>query len=240
MLTLILQNSKLRQRSLNLILQLLLVAIIFILHNNDLISSLPLAFLLSNAVHYSLIALADIYEDDDPNNKNKYLVQLGLLSYFVAGLFFGLFENEYIRLHAFIVLLGNWFGGKVDTTMWKLMFCVYLGTIFGYEFGPALLSAEGLNLATYNYSLLIYSAFAVSIICVCERLSEKNQQAWMVHSILFFIWALIQGPFYQEGILFLMGGLAYESTKVMAGFITTTTPKSTSSNTSSLQLSQTL
>lgn len=211
MLTILLQNSKLQERSSNLLLQLVLLIIIFVSYSDHLLSTLSLGILISHVFHYSLIALADIYEDDYPEDNKKYLVHIGLLLYFACGVTFGLFDNEFLRLHIFIVLLGNWFGGKVDTTMWKVFFFIYLGTLVSYEVNSLSFLDNGLMLA-------VYSCVAVFMICLCERLSEKKQHAWMLHSVLFFAWALYQGAYYQEGVLFILGGLAYEVTKLSMGF----------------------
>ncbi len=212
MLALVLQNSKLQERSVNLFLQLFLLIIIFTLYSDHLLSTLSLAIIVSHVFHYSLIALADIYEDDFPEDNKKYIVQFGLLLYFVGAVVFGLFENEFLRLHIFIVLLGNWFGGKVDTPMWKAFFFIYLGTLISYEVTALSFLDNGLVLG-------LYACVAVFMIGLCERLSEKRQDAWMLHSILFFVWALYQGAYYQEGVLFILGGLAYEVTKLSAGLI---------------------
>lgn len=211
MLAIFLQNQKLQERSFNLLLQFVLLAIIFALHSDHLLATLSLGIFISHIFHYGLIALADIYEDDYPEDNKKYLVQFGLLLYFVSAVLFGFFENEFLRLHIFIVLLGNWFGGKVDTTMWKIFFFIYLGTLVGYEINASSFSDSGLFLG-------LYSLVAVFMIGLCERLSEKRQDAWILHSILFFVWALYQGAYYQEGVLFILGGLAYEVTKLLAGF----------------------
>ncbi|BDS14439.1 hypothetical protein [Aureispira anguillae] len=213
MLTILLQNSKLLERSLNLLFQLVLLIIIFVLYTDDIVHALPVGILVSHVVHYGLIALADIYEDDYPESNKKYYAYIGMLLYFLGGITFGLFENEFIRLHILIVLAGNWLGGKVDTTMWKSLFFIYFSTMIGYE----LLS---FSLFDNGFTMLIYASFAIFMISLCERLSEKNQQAWMLHSSLFFGWALVQGAFYQEGVLFMLGGLSYEITKLSMGFAT--------------------
>jgi hypothetical protein len=210
MLAIFLKDSKLQERSFNLFLQLFLLIIIFTLYSDHLLGTISLGIFISHIFHYSLIALADIYEDDYPEDNRKYLVQFGLLLYFVCAVVFGLFENEFLRLHIFIVLLGNWFGGKVDTAMWKVFFLIYLGTLIGYEI-------NSLGFLEHGISFLLYGLTAVFMIGLCERLSEKRQDAWMLHSILFFIWALYQGAYYQEGVLFILGGLAYEVTKLSAG-----------------------
>jgi hypothetical protein len=203
----LLQDAKLQERTSNFILQAILLIFIFTICSGSLFSEVPAWMLLSQGVHYGLIALADIYEDDYPesNKKNWAYLLLGLL--FVWSIIVGLFENPYIRLHAAIILMGNLFGGKVDTTSWKIVFVVYMSTIISYE----IIYAE---LLMYGSSALLYGLFATCIICLCERLSERNQTAWVIHSFIFFTWALFQGAYFQEGVIFLVGGLGYEVVKI--------------------------
>lgn len=215
MSTSLLQDVKLQERTSNLILQSALVILIFITCSNSLFSKIPMWMLLSQGVHYGLIALTDIYEDDYPesNKKNWAYLLLGLL--FIWSIAVGLFENPYIRLHAIIILMGNLFGGKVDTTSWRIVFVVYMSTIISYEF----MNGE---LLMFGLSAILYGLFATCIICLCERLSEKNQKAWIIHSLIFFIWALFQGAYFQEGVIFLVGGLGYEIVKISFKLLTNT------------------
>lgn len=208
MLALILRSAKLQERSVNFIIQLVLLAIVFSLHSNNLAITMPISIIFGQIIHYSLIALGDIYEDDYSDYNSKYIVYAGLGLFFVTAIATGMFENEFFRLHAFIVIIGNLLGGKVDTMLWKVFFVIYLGTLGWFEFN---------SMELMNGTALLYSIAAMGTICLCERLSEKKQQAWVIHSTIFFVWALVQGAYFQEGLLFILGGWSYEATKLVAG-----------------------
>ena len=211
MLAILLQSVKLQERTLNFLLQFFLLTFIFITCADSLFAAVPMWMLVAQGVHYGLIALTDIYEDDFPESKKKNWTYLSLVIFFVWAIAAGFYENEFIRLHTFIVLMGNLMGGKIDTKSWKIVFAVYMGTIVGYE----LMSFE---LLSGGSTLLLYLMATTAVICTCERLSELNQKAWMLHSFMFFAWALFQGAYFQEGVIFIVGGLGYEFIKVTFGF----------------------
>lgn len=211
MLAILLQNAKLQERTLNLFLQFFLLLFIAMMCADTLFIAVPAWILAFQIGHYALIAITDIYEDDYPESRKKYYTYVGLIVYFIAGIGLGLYENEFVRLHTFIVLMGNWFGGKIDTVSWKVVFAVYMSTIIGFEIVSWGLVEDG-------FIALGYACIATGVICLCERLSEKNQQAWIIHTLLFFTWAMLQGAYYQEGVLFILGGLGYEVAKVTFGF----------------------
>lgn len=207
MLARLLQSAKLRARVLNLLLQSFSLSLIFMTCGDSLLAAVPLWIVFSQALHYALIALTDIYEDDYPEGKKK-LSYLMLSLFFVWTLASGFYENEFIRLHTFVVLMGSMLGGKIDTKGWRVVFWLYMATIGVYELMNLDLLADGVR-------VLLYAAGAVTVVFLCERLSEINQKAWMLHSVLFTGWALIQGTYYQEGVLFIIGGLGYEIVKVI-------------------------
>lgn len=206
MYTLIKQNNKLRARLIDVCIQFLFISIIFSLHYQELAATLPLVIVVGQIIHYALIAVGDFYVDSYPNSKNKYYIYFGFLLFIAAAFYFNIFENPYMRLHAFIVLIGNLLGGKVDTRLWKVLFVMYLATIIGYEVSSPFLFILGPQ-------AIMYGIAAILIIGLCERLSEHFSQAWLIHSCIFFIWAVVQGLFYQEGLLFMMGGTVYAATK---------------------------
>lgn len=211
MLAILLQNAKLQERTLNMLLQFFLLLFIAMMCADTLFVAIPAWILAFQMGHYALIAITDIYEDDYPESRKKYYTYVALIVYFIAGVALGFYENEFVRLHTFIVLMGNWFGGKIDTVSWKVVFAVYMSTIIGFEIASWSLINDGLI-------ALGYAGIATGVICLCERLSEKNQQAWIIHTLLFFTWAMLQGMYYQEGVLFILGGLGYEVAKVTFGF----------------------
>lgn len=220
MLAILLQSVKLQERTLNFLLQFFLLTFIFIACADSLFAAVPMWMLVAQGVHYGLIALTDIYEDDFPESKKKNWTYLSLVIFFVWAIAAGFYENEFIRLHTFIVLMGNLMGGKIDTKSWKIVFAVYMGTIVGYE----LMSFE---LLSGGSTLLLYLMATTAVICTCERLSELNQKAWMLHSFMFFAWALFQGAYFQEGVIFIVGGLGYEFIKVTFGFAAETKNETT-------------
>lgn len=220
MLAILLQSAKLQERTLNFLLQFFLLTFIFIACGDTLFAAVPMWMLVAQGVHYGLIALTDIYEDDFPESKKKNWTYLSLVIFFVWAIAAGFYENEFIRLHTFIVLMGNLMGGKIDTKSWKIVFAVYMGTIVGYE----LMSFE---LLSGGSTLLLYLLATTAVICTCERLSEINQKAWMLHSFMFFAWALFQGAYFQEGVIFIVGGLGYEFIKVTFGFAAETKNETT-------------
>lgn len=220
MLAILLQSAKLQERTLNLLLQFFLLSFIFIACSDTLFSAVPMWMLVAQGVHYGLIALTDIYEDDFPESKKKNWSYITLVIFFVWAIASGFYENEFIRLHTFIVLMGNLMGGKIDTKSWRIVFAVYMGTILGYELMSFALLTDGLP-------VLMYLVATTAVICMCERLSEINQKAWMLHSFMFFAWALFQGAYFQEGVIFIVGGLGYEVVKVTFGFAAETNNETT-------------
>lgn len=206
MYTLLKQNNKLRARLIDVCIQISFILIILGLHAQELFATLPIIIIVGQIIHYALIAIGDFYVDSYPNSKNKYYIYFGFLLFIAAAFYFDIFANPYMRLHAFIVLAGNLLGGKVDTRLWKILFVMYLVTIVGYEIANPFLFILGPQ-------AIMYGVLAILVIGLCERLSEHFSQAWLIHSCIFFIWAIAQGLFYQEGLLFMLGGTIYAATK---------------------------
>lgn len=203
-----LQTRKQVGRTINLIIQSTVLLGLFMLLNNEIAASIPLIVLLWQAIHYGFMAWCDYYADDCPEKKCKYLVYTSMGLWTVAAIFMGVFASPYMRLHIFIVLIGNLIGGKVDNGLWKLFFAIYISIIAYFEF----LSPE---LFILDSSLILYTAMAISVIALCERLSEIHQNAWLIHTTVFGLWAVLQAPFYQEGILFILGSVMYAGLKLL-------------------------
>ncbi|MEZ4381322.1 MAG: hypothetical protein R3A79_08225 [Nannocystaceae bacterium] len=200
-------SAKLRARVLNFLLQSSALALILLVCGDSLLAAVPLWVIAAQALHYGLIALTDIYEDDYPAGK-KRSSYAALALFYVWSLSAGYYDNEFIRLHTFVVLMGSVLGGKIDTPSWKVVFWLYMATIVVYEL-------LNLDLLRGGLPLLLYIAGAAGVVFLCERLSEINQKAWMLHTVLFTGWALLHGGYFQEGVLFIVGGLGYETVKVL-------------------------
>ncbi|MCH2046240.1 MAG: hypothetical protein MK212_19150 [Saprospiraceae bacterium] len=203
-----LQTRKKVGRSINLIIQSSVLLGLFILLNTEIAASISPMVLLWQAVHYGLMAWCDYYTDDCPHKKSKYLVYSSMGLWTILALFAGVFESPYMRLHILIVLVGNWIGGKVDNRLWQLFFALYISIVAYFEFiSPQLFSLDP--------NLLFYTAMAVVMIALCERLSELHQNAWLLYTLVFGLWAICQAPFYQESILFMLGSVTYAGLKLL-------------------------
>jgi len=195
------------KRKVNLVFQTLLVTIIFINGINEII---PLKLIIWQTIHFSLIALADHYLDDYPDKKQR-IVSLLLLSYLfflVLSLFFGIFDELYMRIHGMILIFGNLFGNKVDKPFWMILTFLNLMILISVEI------IRNEFLLMYKIAT-IYIIGAICLLAVTERLSESNKNFWILHAIILFLWVIFEGPFYQEAFIFLIGGISYESLKIL-------------------------
>ncbi|MFC5626326.1 hypothetical protein [Algoriphagus winogradskyi] len=195
------------QRVVNIVFQILLILIL--IFGNISTIAIPRGIIGWQISHFFLIAVADFYVDDFREPKLKY--SLLLYAAFAVFILFSLSENVfdklYIRLHGAILILGNLLGRKIDRPFWKHITVVYLLILCVYEYRNNEMTQDLITISAY-------SVVAILILGLVEKLSERHKNFWMLHSSLLFVWIIYQGPYYREAFVFLIGGTAYELTKL--------------------------
>ncbi|AWW00423.1 hypothetical protein [Arcticibacterium luteifluviistationis] len=195
------------RRKLNLIFQTTLIIILYLHVTHEII---PVKLILWQIAHFFYIALADYYLDDYSKKKRATTVILliGYLLFMAFSLYYGIFDELYMRIHGMIVIFGNLLGKKVDNLFWKILTLVNLIIIAALE----VLKNE--FLAVFEIAIL-YIIGAMCLLGIAERLSEINRNFWMLHTVILFFWIIFKGPFYEEAYLFLIGGASYELFKIL-------------------------
>jgi len=195
------------RRKVNLIFQTLLVTFLFYKGINEII---PLWLILWQIIHFFLIALADYYLDDYPYKKRSTTSLLFVIYviFLIFSLYFGVFDELYMRIHGAVIILGNLLGNKVDKPFWKILTFLNLIILVTIE-----LIRDEVRMVLGN--AIIYIIVAICLLAITERLSEKNRNFWILHTAVLFFWVIFKGPFYQEAFIFLIGGISYELFKII-------------------------
>lgn len=195
------------RRKINFIFQTLLVVILFGLGMHEVV---PFKVILWQILHFFLIALADYYLDDYPHRKRSFTIILLTLFIIIMsmGLWLGVYAELYMRMHIAILILGNLLGKKVDKPIWLILTIINVLIILVVE-----VMRDDFRLV-FEIALM-YMAGTICLLGIAERLSERNKNFWMLHSLILFLWIFFKGPFYQEAFVFLVGGVAYELTKIL-------------------------
>ena len=200
-------RSEQSKRKINLVFQILLVLVLYFLTDDQLV---PGAIIVWQFIHFVLIAISDYYLDDHPHqNKTTLTLFLCCFSVFLLlSIYYGIFNELYVRIHIAILILGNLFGGKIDKPFWKILTYINIAIIVTIEI------VRNELIAIFGMTIL-YTFGAICLLAIAERLSEKDRNFWMIHALILFVYILLHGPFYQEAFIFLVGGISYECSKLL-------------------------
>jgi len=199
-------NSDQLKRIVNLVFQTVMVTILFLYEVNE---AIPLKLIIWQIIHFALIAIYDYYLDDYLHKK-RIILSLLLISYLIflsISLYYGIFDELYIRIHISILILGNLLGKKIDTPFWKWLTLLNIVIISIVEILKNELSAV-LGISA------LYALGAIFLLAMTERLSEINKNFWILHTIILTVWITFKGCFYEEAFIFLIGCVSYEAFKI--------------------------
>ena len=186
-----------------------ILILILIKHTQtDLLNFLSVQLALSVIISAIVIAIIDFFVDDQPDISAIYLY---LLVFIVLGFFltYNVFSNFYFRIFVLQLLLSCFLGGKVDTTIFKLLLIILFLIICSYEF-------QSFELINMGSNLLCYLFFSVSIDSIFEILSEVINNTICIPKIIsYLIYVLLKLPLYPVAFLSLLRGVFYGLTKVV-------------------------
>ncbi|WP_431164704.1 hypothetical protein [Tenacibaculum halocynthiae] len=194
-------------RLLNLSIELILIIIILFLNKNTI--NLSLGIIIWQMVHFSLISISDFYIDDcKTNNLGMNILYFIFFVFLLFTIVYDVFDSIYIRIQGVIVIFGNFFGNKIDKTLWKRLTIIYMMVIIFYEF------KMNQFLPDFN-RVIIYILMSIFLLSITERFSEYNRNIWSLHSLILFLWIFFDGFYKEEAFLFLIGGVFYSLNKIL-------------------------
>ena len=196
------------QRAINLIIQAALI--VLLIFGYGLNAAVPPKFIIWQSVHFFLIALCDFYFDDYPNKKPCLTVALyisfPMFLFYSIGI--GAFNELFIRIHIIILIIGSLLGNKLDKPFWKILTSIYFIVIVFFEM-------IHFEIQTVLTTVILYTIGSILLVAISERLSEINRNFWMLHVVILFFWIIFEGPFYEQSYIYLVAGVAYESSKIL-------------------------
>lgn len=194
-------------RLLNLSIELILIIIILFLNKSTI--NLSLGIIIWQMVHFSLISISDFYIDDcKTNNLGMNILYFIFFVFLLFTIVYDVFDSIYIRIQGVIVIFGNFFGNKIDKTLWKRLTIIYMMVIIFYEF------KMNQFLPDFN-RVIIYILMSIFLLSITERFSEYNRNIWSLHSLILFLWIFFDGFYKEEAFLFLIGGVFYSLNKIL-------------------------